>query len=559
MNTPDLPTHTRRFPALKAGFLVLFVLLLAGSALTYVWAQKFDDRIGPNVLVAGVNVSNMDPESARIKIQSRVDELLTGGVPVRAGDVSGTLALANVVGGDSIEIAQFQVQTAVEMAFDVRHRKNPLLDIFSLVHGQYSETSLDIPVTLQKEKVEAALIDLFGKDPVPPREPSFRYTQTAAGVEVALDPGQTGKTYEVEAFVRELDRRLEQLDSRALELTLVVKQPSFEVQDAPHAATLAQHALQSAPWKIVEKNKDVVKQNLIDNLMIKLDGTPDKIVLGSNAILSVSLASSRCASNLLNRPLYEYLGNKRVLPIPFCNIINGGKHAEGDLQLQEFMIVPVKAKSFSEATQMVSEIYQSLKLDLEKKYGKHAANVGDEGGFVPPLNKAEEAFELIQKAIEENNYQDKVKLALDAAASEFHDPNKNKYILENKELDRYNMIDYYLNLIKTYKLISIEDPFDQEDYLAWKEFKQKAKQSIDDIFIKIDEFEAKKNIVKEEVKLKYNERIAELKSKKFDLQQKYACLTESADEKWEETKIVFASAIDSFKDGLKEIATLFKK
>ena len=259
MNTPDLPTHTRRFPALKAGFLVLFVLLLAGSALTYVWAQKFDDRIGQNVLVAGVNVSNMDPESARIKIQSRVDELLTGGVPVRAGDVSGTLALANVVGGDSIEIAQFQVQTAVEMAFDVRHRKNPLLDIFSLVHGQYSETSLDIPVTLQKEKVEAALIDLFGKAPVPPREPSFRYTQTAAGVEVALDPGQTGKTYEVEAFVRELDRRLEQLDSRALELTLVVKQPSFEVQDAPHAATLAQHALQSAPWKIVEKNKDVVK------------------------------------------------------------------------------------------------------------------------------------------------------------------------------------------------------------------------------------------------------------------------------------------------------------
>ena len=233
------------------------------------------------------------------------------------------------------------------------------------------------------------------------------------------------------------------------------------------------------------KNKDVVKQNLIDNIMIKLDGTPDKIVLGSNAILSVSLASSRCASNLLNRPLYEYLGNKRVLPIPFCNIINGGKHAEGDLQLQEFMIVPVKAKSFSEATQMVSEIYQTLKLDLEKKYGKHAANVGDEGGFVPPLNKAEEAFELIQKAIEENNYQDKVKLALDAAASEFHDPNKNKYILENKELDRYNMIDYYLNLIKTYKLISIEDPFDQEDYLAWKEFKQKAKIQIvgDDLLV----------------------------------------------------------------------------
>ncbi len=226
----------------------------------------------------------------------------------------------------------------------------------------------------------------------------------------------------------------------------------------------------------VLKNKDVRDQKSIDGLMIKLDGTKDKSNLGANTILAVSLASARCVSNSLNKPLYKYLGSKSLMPVPFCNVINGGKHAGNNLKFQEFMIVPIKAKSFSEATQMVSEVYHTLKSDIEKRFGKQFTNIGDEGGFTPNIEKPEEAFELIQKAIEENGYKEKVKLAMDCAASEFHDPKKNKYNVYNDNwLDRYGLMDYYSNLIKTYKLISIEDPFDQEDYAAWHEFKQKTR------------------------------------------------------------------------------------
>ncbi len=222
------------------------------------------------------------------------------------------------------------------------------------------------------------------------------------------------------------------------------------------------------------KNKDVRNQRLIDSLMIKLDGTKDKSNLGANTILSVSLASSRCAANLLGKSLYKYLGNKTIMPIPFCNVINGGKHAGNNLNFQEFMIAPIKAKSFSQATQMVCEVYQTLKQNIEKKYGKSAINVGDEGGFAPNIIGPTEAFELILKAIEENGYQNKIGLAMDAAASEFHDANKNRYfICDGNYLDRYGLVDYYIQLIRNYKLISLEDPFDQEDYAAWHELKQK--------------------------------------------------------------------------------------
>lgn len=223
--------------------------------------------------------------------------------------------------------------------------------------------------------------------------------------------------------------------------------------------------------------KDVTKQEEIDNLLITLDGTPTKSMLGANAIVAVSLACSVAAANSLNKPLYKYLGNKTILPIPFSNVINGGKHSGNELQIQEFMIAPVKAKSFSQATQMVCEIYQTLKQNIEDKYGKQAANIGDEGGFAPPVKTPYEALDLISGAIKEEGYQDNVKIALDCAASEFYTGTQYK-IETDKTLNTYKLIDYYKDLVKKYNIVSIEDPFDQDDFSAFKELRKKLKIQI---------------------------------------------------------------------------------
>lgn len=222
--------------------------------------------------------------------------------------------------------------------------------------------------------------------------------------------------------------------------------------------------------------RDVLDQRGIDELMITVDGTENKSRLGANAILGVSLAAAKCAASSRDLQLYEYLGKARVLPIPFSNLINGGKHAEGNLKIQEFMIAPVRAKSFSEATMFVAEIYHTLKEIIQNKYGKSAVHVGDEGGFAPPLYDPHDALSLLHKAISELGYQDKVKVALDAAASEFYDRKLQKYAVESKKvLDRGELIDYYLNLIKTYPIISLEDPFDQDDHHAFAELMKKVK------------------------------------------------------------------------------------
>ncbi len=230
--------------------------------------------------------------------------------------------------------------------------------------------------------------------------------------------------------------------------------------------------------------KEITKQQDIDKLLDELDGTPNKSNLGANATLAVSLASAVAASNSLNKPLYKYLGNKTNLPIPFCNIINGGKHSEGDLKIQEFMIVPIKAKSFSEATQMVAEIYYTLKEDIEDKYGKLATHVGDEGGFAPPIKNPYEALDLISKAIEENNYKENVKIAIDAAASEFYTGTQYQ-IEQEKVLNSNKLIEYYKDLIKKYPIISLEDPFDQDDFESYRELKKKIKIQIvgDDLLV----------------------------------------------------------------------------
>ncbi len=256
------------------------------------------------------------------------------------------------------------------------------------------------------------------------------------------------------------------------------KYESFELRDkfkAYHGMSVTK-ALDNVNSVIAPKiiGSDVTEQKKIDETMIAIDGTKNKSKLGANAILSVSLAVSRCSSLVLGIPLYKLFKGRNVLPVPFCNVINGGKHAGGGLQFQEFMIAPVKAKSFSEAAQIVSEIYYTLKQDIAKKYGNNAINVGDEGGFVPPLDNSSDAFELILKSVEENGYEDKVRLALDAAASQFYNKKTDKYEVEkNKKLNRYELADYYLNIAKKYKLFSIEDPFDQEDIEGFKELTSK--------------------------------------------------------------------------------------
>lgn len=215
---------------------------------------------------------------------------------------------------------------------------------------------------------------------------------------------------------------------------------------------------------------DALNQGVIDEMMIQLDGTPNKRKLGANAILAVSIAVSRAVANGLGLPYDTYLlsltGERPKLPLPFANVINGGKHAAGKLRLQEFMIVPVGARKFSEAVQMVSETYHSLKKILRRQYGSGAIHVGDEGGFAPPIGTAEEALNLLQLAIKNSGYKGRIGIALDPAASEFFE--NGKYDLGRGFEDPERVVKYWISLLKKYPIISLEDPFDQDDFLSWR-------------------------------------------------------------------------------------------
>ena len=221
------------------------------------------------------------------------------------------------------------------------------------------------------------------------------------------------------------------------------------------------------------KRKNCTKQSEIDQLMIKLDGTENKSKLGANALLAVSLAVAKAGAKSQNLELFKYLAkmgeNKKLtLPRPFFNVINGGKHAEDDLAFQEFMIVP-KSKSFKEALRMGSETYHHLKQIIAEKYGKNAANVGDEGGFAPPLKTAEEALDLLVAAVKKAGYSGKIDIAIDCAASEFH--SNGLYYLPQKK-SKEQMIEYYLKLIKKYPIISLEDPFEEEDFTSFADLRK---------------------------------------------------------------------------------------
>ena len=234
---------------------------------------------------------------------------------------------------------------------------------------------------------------------------------------------------------------------------------------------------------------EITEQALIDTIMLELDGTENKQNLGANAILGVSLACARAAANEQNISLFRYIGgtNSRLLPTPMANILNGGQHADNNVDIQEFMIMPVGASSFSEALQINTEIFHSLKSYLKKK--GHNTAVGDEGGFAPNLSSNEEALKIIIEAIKNANYRPgiDVAIAIDAASSEFYKNGKYHLEAENKILNSSEMVNYYADLVKKYPIISIEDGLAEDDWEGWKILTEKLGDKIqivgDDLFV----------------------------------------------------------------------------
>lgn len=236
---------------------------------------------------------------------------------------------------------------------------------------------------------------------------------------------------------------------------------------------------------------DAVEQLAIDSRLIELDNTPNKGKLGANAILGVSMAVAKAAANTLGLPLYQYLGgvNAKVLPVPMMNILNGGQHADNNVDIQEFMVMPVGACCFKEALRMGTEIFHSLKSVLKSK-GLNTA-VGDEGGFAPNLTSNEEALKTIVEAIEKAGYVPgkDIMLALDVAASELYDSETGMYNLsgEGKSFNRAQMVDFYVDLVNKYPIISIEDGMDEEDWIGWANLTERLGKKIqlvgDDLFV----------------------------------------------------------------------------
>src|SRR5256714_8530943 len=220
---------------------------------------------------------------------------------------------------------------------------------------------------------------------------------------------------------------------------------------------------------------DATDQITLDEIMIELDGTPNKAKLGANAILGVSLAVAKAAANVQQQPLYRYLGgvSARTLPVPMMNILNGGKHADNSTDMQEYMVLPVGAPTFREALRMGAEVYQGLKKVLHGK--KLNTNVGDEGGFAPSLSSNREALEVIVAAIETAGYKPGVDifLGMDPAASEFYDNGKYVLAREGRTLTSSEMVDLYEQWISEYPIITLEDGLAEDDWDGWKLLRQR--------------------------------------------------------------------------------------
>ena len=234
---------------------------------------------------------------------------------------------------------------------------------------------------------------------------------------------------------------------------------------------------------------NVFDQSYIDKTLIELDGTDNKGKLGANAILGVSLACAQAAANSLQIPLYQYIGgvNAKVLPVPMMNIINGGSHADNSVDLQEFMIMPVGAKTFSDALKMCAEVYHTLKKTLNDK--GYSTGVGDEGGFAPNLKSNEEAIQVIIEAITNAGYKpgEDMYIAIDAASSEYYEDGK--YVLEHegKTLSASEMVDFLESWVDKYPIISIEDGMAEEDWEGWKLLTDRLGKKVqlvgDDLFV----------------------------------------------------------------------------
>ena len=236
---------------------------------------------------------------------------------------------------------------------------------------------------------------------------------------------------------------------------------------------------------------DSREQAKIDRVLINLDGTENKRRLGANGILGVSIAVSRASADTAKSPLYRALagGRKPSLPMPLMNIINGGKHAGNDLSFQEFMVIPAGFRTFRDALRCGAEIYHALRLRLEAKYGKSAINVGDEGGFAPPINSVEEALGQINDAVDEAGYSpgQNVILGIDAAADSFYNQASAKYNVDGKVIDSDELLELYVNLQEKFPLKSIEDPFHDEDFenfsIITKRLGAKVQIVGDDLFV----------------------------------------------------------------------------
>jgi enolase len=234
---------------------------------------------------------------------------------------------------------------------------------------------------------------------------------------------------------------------------------------------------------------NVYDQPYIDKMLIELDGTPNKAKLGANAILGVSLAVANAAAKSLDLPLYQYVGgvNAKVLPVPMMNIINGGSHADNSVDLQEFMVMPVGAKTFSDALKMCAEVYHTLKKTLHDK--GYSTAIGDEGGFAPDLKSNEEAIEVIIEAITKAGYKagEDMFIAIDAASSEYY--KDGKYVLEHegKTLTAAEMVDFLEDWVNKYPIISIEDGMAEEDWEGWKLITERLGKKVqlvgDDLFV----------------------------------------------------------------------------
>jgi|TARA_B110000263_G_scaffold162396_1_gene141298 enolase len=275
------------------------------------------------------------------------------------------------------------------------------------------------------------------------------------------------------------------------------KHEAFELRDNNKSIYLGKGVLHAVSNVNNEINNElsglsIYDQGNIDNILISLDGTDNKSRLGANAMLAVSLACAKAAALAKNQDLYEYLGidTSYEMPIPMMNILNGGSHADNKIDFQEFMVMPIGAKSFSEALQMGTEVFHFLKNELLSK--GYSTNVGDEGGFAPNLSSNEEAIEIVLKAIESAGYRpgEDIYIAIDAAASEFYNEDEKVYHFHQSSGEKLNsneMVNYWVDWVSKYPIISIEDGLDEDDWDAWKLMTDKLGDRIqlvgDDLFV----------------------------------------------------------------------------